>query len=415
MECIVRSPRPLITQFLMYTAVYVTVAPAEAHGERGTGRKIVERGMVDSGCGGFRAAALSDARCAPAGPCGSDLHDLEGVRQPPGHLPRGVRVHEGRCWGRLHRCRRRTLQHGRGAPDGRRGDRRRGGRRRHPGDPEPQWYRWQPRHVRRGAREREAPDVVVPPDRVPAHLVPVLVPAARVVPALLDDPGAPPSGQRSPALGPHYTQEELKRQQRVAPGGVRAAVPLQPVLAGQALEGAVGQLVPQLVAPGAEERQGDVEGPEVPRERPPGREQLQEVPEVVGTRERDPPGREPVLAHEHGAGEPPPERRRLDALRRVPREVDARGPEERHGLLRVQVDVDVEVQVEAPDTTENTICARDSCTELDWPQAVDVLTERLVACGRGSGPRLLAQESRELHVQRHDSTARLTGGPGRRE
>mmetsp|Transcript_36270 Transcript_36270/g.93521 ORF Transcript_36270/g.93521 Transcript_36270/m.93521 type:complete len:253 (+) Transcript_36270:680-1438(+) len=180
---------------------------------------------------------------------------------------------------------------------------------------------------------------------------------------------------------------------------------LQAVRPGERLQGAVRQLVAQLVPPRAVARELGFKGSEALRQRPAGGEQLQQVPQVVRAGERDPPGRAAVLADEARVRDALAEPRRVDALRRVPGEVEAGRPEEGQRALGVQVHLGVEAQVEAPDASQAAVGAGDCGADLDRVQLVHVLAHRLVSHRAGAGARLLEQEARELDVQGEDGGA----------
>eukprot|EP00429_Kryptoperidinium_foliaceum_P136597 CAMPEP_0176285704 /NCGR_PEP_ID=MMETSP0121_2-20121125/52511_1 /TAXON_ID=160619 /ORGANISM="Kryptoperidinium foliaceum, Strain CCMP 1326" /LENGTH=276 /DNA_ID=CAMNT_0017626205 /DNA_START=191 /DNA_END=1019 /DNA_ORIENTATION=+ len=157
--------------------------------------------------------------------------------------------------------------------------------------------------------------------------------------------------------GAGHCEEQLQCQEGVAPGGVREAATLKPVLARQTVQGPVRELVPQLVAPWAEARERHVETSKVLRELLSG-EHPHEVAEVVGAGESHPPWRSRVPTDEFGRSQPLPELIGLDPFRRMTRKVDAGGAEEGHRLRRVQVHVHVEAEVERPHAPQSPAVAR---------------------------------------------------------
>mmetsp|Transcript_39232 Transcript_39232/g.116230 ORF Transcript_39232/g.116230 Transcript_39232/m.116230 type:complete len:306 (-) Transcript_39232:170-1087(-) len=219
-----------------------------------------------------------------------------------------------------------------------------------------------------------------------------------VRPVLLVDPRGPPVVLHRDLIA-EERQEELEGEERVAARSVGAATPQQPVPPGERVQRAVRQLVPQLVPLGAVRGEVDLERAVVLGQRLVAGEDLEQVAKVVEAGEGHPPRGARMLAHEDGVTQQLTERQGLDAFLCMPGKVQTRLPEERDGLLGVQVAVDIKLQVEAPGAAEGTICTGDRDAELNRAQAVHVLSQDLVSHGSCSGARLLAEEARKLHVQ----------------
>mmetsp|Transcript_150829 Transcript_150829/g.484733 ORF Transcript_150829/g.484733 Transcript_150829/m.484733 type:complete len:234 (-) Transcript_150829:545-1246(-) len=115
--------------------------------------------------------------------------------------------------------------------------------------------------------------------------------------------------------GQNY-EEELQRQQGVAPCSVSETPALKPMLTRQAVQRAVGQLVPKLVAAGAKVRERVVKASGVLRQLF-SREHPQKVAEVVKPSEGDPPRRARMPADEVRGCQALTKHGSLDALRLV--------------------------------------------------------------------------------------------------
>mmetsp|Transcript_26096 Transcript_26096/g.75247 ORF Transcript_26096/g.75247 Transcript_26096/m.75247 type:complete len:207 (-) Transcript_26096:118-738(-) len=165
------------------------------------------------------------------------------------------------------------------------------------------------------------------------------------------------------------------------------------------------KLVPQLVASRAEAGESHVEASEVLRklitcEHP------YEVTEVVGARKGYPPRRPCVPADQLRGRQPLPKLLRIDPLRRMSREVNARSTEEGHRFRRVKVHVNIEAEVEGPYTSQRSAVARNGDPQLDGSQAVHILTENLISNCSCPGSGFLPKEARELDVKGKDNAAR---------
>mmetsp|Transcript_132424 Transcript_132424/g.342578 ORF Transcript_132424/g.342578 Transcript_132424/m.342578 type:complete len:360 (+) Transcript_132424:229-1308(+) len=200
-------------------------------------------------------------------------------------------------------------------------------------------------------------------------------------------------------LRPADIQEQLQCGKGIAPGRVREATALHAVRRQQAIQGAPREVIPELLPRGAEGIQQPLVRVQVARQRL-ACEQLEHVPPVIPTREGHPLRAGDVATQERRTREPPSQGVRVDALGRVPREVNPCSRQEPDGLLGVPFCAKVEPEVERPGAPQRAPGPAHGEAHLDWPQMVNVLPEGPVPCCARSVQLVLAQEAGELRVQR---------------